>query len=127
MILSRTGVGSVVLPDDMQWVDEHQWTPLVVQTAYTLTGSLVVEPHAKQAGRPITLRSPERAVWVTRSTVETLRAWASVPGVSMTWTFRGVSRVVMFAENGVAAEPVIHIEPQQVTDYHLVTLRMFEV
>jgi hypothetical protein len=44
----------LVLPDDLLWTDEHAWTPAVAAVSYLLTGALLVESAARQAGRPIT-------------------------------------------------------------------------
>jgi hypothetical protein len=69
----------LVLPDDLLWADEHAWTPAVAAVSYLLTGALLVESAARQAGRPITLVGAADMAWVTRATVDTLCDWAAEP------------------------------------------------
>lgn len=49
-------LGALPLPDNLHWSDEFSWSP-VAQSAgeYSLTGALLLQESAKQAGRPITL------------------------------------------------------------------------
>jgi hypothetical protein len=70
---------ALTLPDDLSWVDEHQWTPAVASASYLLTGALLIESATRQAGRPITLQAPDDMAWVSRTIVDQLYAWASVP------------------------------------------------
>jgi hypothetical protein len=70
---------TLTLPDDLSWVDEHRWTPAVASASYLLTGALLIESATRQAGRPITLQAPDDMAWVSRTIVDQLYAWASVP------------------------------------------------
>ena len=70
---------TLTLPDDLQWTDEHLWTPAVASASYLLTGALLIESATRQAGRPITLQAPDDMAWVSRTTVDRLYEWASVP------------------------------------------------
>jgi len=36
-----------------------------------------------QAGRPITLEGSEDRTWCTRALVDTLHAWAALPGITL--------------------------------------------
>lgn len=76
---------NVTLPDDLDWTDEFDWQPVSQVTTPTLTGALVVEEAALQAGRPITLVS-DGAAWVTRATVKKLQALLAKAGETMTLT-----------------------------------------
>ena len=67
------------LPDDLLWADEHAWSPAVASTSYLITGALLIQSATRQAGRPITLVGAPDMAWVTRATVEQLRAWAAIP------------------------------------------------
>lgn len=130
MILTRLDTSATVsLPDDLHWQDEFNWNQVVQEESYTLTGALVVESFQRLAGRPLTLVSYRDEVWVPRATVETLAAWAAVPGLQMTLAWRGATRNVMFRASSVAVEstPVVHIEAAEGTDPRLLTLRLLEV
>jgi hypothetical protein len=70
---------TLTLPDDLSWVDEHQWTPAVASASYLLTGALLIESATRQAGRPITLQAPDDMAWVSRTIVDQLYTWASMP------------------------------------------------
>ena len=73
------------LPNDLDWIDEFNWSPVQASNHYTITGALVIEQGVKQAGRPITLKSPEDGLgMVPRSTLATMRAWASIRGTRYT-------------------------------------------
>ena len=65
---------SIIIPDDLAWRDEWQWTPYAEQATQSLNGSLIVErsPPAS-AGRPVTLEGAGDRAWVDRTTLEALR------------------------------------------------------
>jgi hypothetical protein len=103
-------LGGVTLPDDLQWTDEYAWSPVARASTYSLTGSLIIEEAAKQAGRPITLGGEH--VWLHLSTLTALRVLADTPG----WTGILVLAderqfTVAFRENGITAEPVFFESP----------------
>lgn len=51
------GTTTIELPPDLHWRDEFSWTPVEQSTEYSLTGALIVQSGARQAGR----RSPYMA------------------------------------------------------------------
>ena len=69
-------LGSLVLPDQLLWVDEFDWSPVAQVQTPSITGAMIVEESAQPAGRPITLKS-EGGVWVQRSFVIELKALES--------------------------------------------------
>ncbi|MFW6344767.1 MAG: hypothetical protein ACOC0M_00325 [Halomonas sp.] len=71
-------LAAITLPDDIQWTDEYAGHGVGQTITPTLTGALLVEEAAQQAGRPITLAS-NGAAWLERSTVEALQALAATP------------------------------------------------
>lgn len=103
-------LGGVTLPDDLQWTDEYAWSPVARASTYSLTGVLIVEEAAKQAGQPITLGGEH--AWVHLSILTALRALAATPG----WTGPLVLAderefTVAFREDGVTAEAVVFEAP----------------
>ena len=128
-----TGV-ALPLPDDLLWADEHAWSPAVTAVSYLLTGALLVQSATRQAGRPITLVGPSDMAWVTRATVEQLRAWAAVPVGSATGRFaltfadgRAFTVAFRHSETAIEAEPVLGIPARASTDRYRLTLRFLEI
>lgn len=130
-----SSLGGIALPDDLEWVDEFDWSPVGQQVEVSLGGSLIIEESAQLAGRPITLRSNQSGsnYWAvtTRATAEALQALANTPrtqssplalvlpdGRTTTVLFRGS------AAERFSARPWKHIVPQQATDYYLIELRL---
>ena len=126
--------GVLPLPDDLLWTDEHAWSPAVASTSYLITGALLIQSATRQAGRPITLVGAPDMAWVTRATVEQLRAWAAIPIGTATGHFAltfadGRSFTVAFrhAETAIEAEPVLGIPARADTDFYRLTLRFLEI
>lgn len=124
----------LVLPDDLLWSDEHNWSPTVASTSYLVTGALLIQSATRQAGRPITLVGAPDMAWVTRATVEQLRAWAAAPVGSATGRFEltfadGRTFTVVFrhADSPIEAEPVLGIPAQDDSAFYRLTLRFLEI
>jgi hypothetical protein len=130
MITITDGTTPLTLPDDLDWTDEYTWQQVEQSAEYALTGALVVESAAKQAGRPITLQGADDRAWISRATLDQLRAWASTPGQQLTLTLRGTARTVVFRHQDTAIDNVDQImfysDPQAGTWYRC-TLRFMEV
>jgi hypothetical protein len=121
---------AVVLPADLWWVDETDWTPVEQNTEYSLAGALIVESSTRQAGRPITLAGHEQRAWVRRSTVLALQAMAVVAGKEMVLTLHARSFNVMFRyDDGlpVEAESRRKKSPPADDDWYTLTLRLMEI
>lgn len=73
----------VELPDQLQWADEFDWSPVKQTITPTVSGSLWVEESVSVVGRPITLLS-NGGVWWARSAVLTVKAMEAEPGKKMT-------------------------------------------
>lgn len=71
-----TPVTTVTLPDDLVWVDEFQWSPIVQQADSAIDGSLILQESTLLAGRPITLVGGQNYAWASRTTVLALKALA---------------------------------------------------
>ncbi|CAJ0692222.1 MULTISPECIES: hypothetical protein [Ralstonia] len=125
---------ALLLPDDLLWSDEHAWTPAVASASYLITGALLIQSATRQAGRPITLVGAPDMAWVTRVTVEQLRAWAAIPVGNNTGRFaltfadgRSFSVAFRHAETAIEAEPVLGIPARADTDFYRLTLRFLEI
>ena len=100
----------LLLPDDLLWTVEHHWTPAVATVSYLLTGALLVESATRLAGRPITLLAPEDMAWVTRSVVDQLYVWASVPDQLLELRFADDTQFVVafrHQDQAIEASPVL--------------------
>lgn len=65
------GTTQIVFSDELVWLDEFGWSPIVQSKKYTIGGVLVIQESKKLAGRPITL-SGNGEIWETREVVEQL-------------------------------------------------------
>ncbi|MFN7817799.1 MAG: hypothetical protein ACK5OQ_16340 [Burkholderiales bacterium] len=122
---------TIDLDPDLYWEDESSWHPVEQSVQRTVTGALIVSAATRTKGRPITLRPlDDTSAWMARTTLDTLRAWAAVPGREMTLTLRGTSYQVIFRhQDGAAieAEPIVHYSDVFSTDYYKITLRFMEI
>ena len=102
----------IELPDDLLWVNEYQWQPVAQETERTLTGALLVQEQAKLYGREIELLG-EQSAWVTRATVDALKALEVEAGKVMTLTLADarIFQVIFDRSNGAA------VEAQQILPY----------
>ncbi len=105
-------LGSVTLPGDLKWADEFAWSAVARSAEYSLTGALIVEEATKQAGRPITLEGKSESqgyIWLERSVILALHALVATPLWTGTLTLAdGRTFSVMFRDDGLSAEPVLH-------------------
>lgn len=134
-ITLTSGATTVTLPEDLQWVDEFQpWAVSQVQE-FSLTGALIIHESARLAGRPITLQSGSDFAWVTRATVDALRALSEVaPGPLMTLSLpaypsgaRTFSVRFRRDQPCIEAAPIKHKTPPAPTDYYSLVLRLMVV
>lgn len=128
---------ALTLPEDLQWIDEFaDGSDLVAQDErVTITGALVIQASAQQAGRKLTLQGRlESNIGfgaITRAQVTALRALAAVPGAVYSITLAdGRTFDVMFRRSdgpAVEAGPIKHIAPVEDADFYFPTLRLLMV
>lgn len=130
-------IGPLEIPGDLQWIDEFaQGSDLVGQdVTVSLTGALIVQASAQQAGRKLTLQGRLESnvgfAPVTLATLKSLRALAAVPGEVYTVTLLdGRTFSAMFRRDdgpAVEAAPLNNIAPIDDADYYFPTIRMILV
>lgn len=100
---------SIILPDDLTWIDEIQWTPVMQAVEYSATGALLIQESTKLSGRQITLTGAQNMGWITRAMVDALVVKRDTVGLEMTLTIGGSTKNVMFrqGENPVDVAPVL--------------------
>ena len=77
---------TITLPDDLLWINEFDWNPVMQSTDRSLTGAMLVQEQGKLYGRPIELSGGSEAGWVSRSTVVDLLALSKIANKVMTLT-----------------------------------------
>ena len=131
----------IELPEDLYWSDEFTAWKVGQVTRRSLTGALIVQEAAMQAGRPVTLESIEdgngnSSAWVRLSVLEQLRAReerAGAPPMTLVMpTAMGGTRsmqVLWRRSDGPALEvrPLRAQTPAAAEDNYLITLRLMQV
>jgi len=125
MAISLDGIA---LPDDLQWSNEFDWSPVSQSAEYSIGGALMVQEGTKLVGRPILITGGNWA-WVTRSTVKALFATLIANKVMTLITDDGRTFPVMWnhEDKPIETEPVKFQSPPDDDDDHFITLRLFEV
>lgn len=122
---------TVTLSDDLFWQDEFEWNPVEQSVTRTLTGGMIIDSSEMQGGRQITLTTPdEDSAWTRYEDVLKLHSLAATPGLVMQFTFRGVTRNVMFRhqdKDAVVAKAVVFYRDPVDLDPYLVTLKLMEI
>lgn len=132
-LIDQTTLQTIVLPNDLLWADEFEWSAVESTNTYTLTGSLIVEQGVKQAGRPISLRAEPDMAWVTRATVDQLRAAAAIAGrqFQLVLEYPNDTRtfLVIFdtTSNPISAAPVKGFPGHLASDFFRVELKFLEI
>lgn len=123
----------IELDDELYPSDEHDWSSLVSSTKYALDGTMIVEQSIRKAGRPYTMQAPSDMGFLTRSTVNALKAERDKLGATFWLDYRAdgmVKRVkVMFDTTGEAinAKPVKEFISPSLDDLFIVTLKFLEI
>lgn len=133
--LTNTTTGAIIeLDDELYPSDEHEWSSLVSSTKYALDGTMIVEQSVRQAGKPYTMQAPNDMGFLTRSTVNALKAERDKLGATFWLDYRAddqVKRVkVIFDTTGddaVTAKPVKDFISPSLDDLFIVTLKFLEI
>ena len=132
--LTNTTTGAIIeLDDELYPSDEHEWSSLVSSTKYALDGTMIVEQSVRKAGKPYTMQAPSDMGFLTRSTVNALKAERDKLGATFWLDYRAdgqVKRVkVMFDTTGEAinAKPLKDFISPSLDDLFIVTLKFLEI
>ena len=118
----------LTLPEHLLWTDEFAWRPVAQELRPSITGALIVDVMARQAGRPIELAGESN--WITRADLLTLQSWASLPGEQFALVVRSeAARTVIFdhERGAIEAEPLVDYSTPASTDIYRLALRFIEV
>ena len=133
--LTNTLTNAVIeLDDELYPSDEHEWSSLVSSTKYALDGTMIIEQSVRQAGRPYTMQAPSDMGFLTRSTVNALKAERDKLGATFWLDYRAdgqVKRVkVIFDTTGddaITASPAKEFISPSLDDLFSVTLKFLEI
>ena len=133
--LTNTITNAVIeLDDELYPSDEHEWSSLVSSTKYALDGTMIVEQSIRKAGRPYTMQAPSDMGFLTRNTVNALKAERDKLGATFWLDYRAdgaVKRIkVIFDTTGddaVTAKPVKDFISPSLDDLFIVTLKFLEI
>lgn len=119
---------AIALPADLIWIDEYDYSPVKQSVGVAVDGSLIIEAAAQLKGRTITLQGADNAGWITRGTLDALRAKLYQPGLVMALVHNGNAYDVLFVQpDGITASPVLDFNAPAADDWYVVTLKLFEV
>lgn len=138
--MTRIVLAGIDLPADLQWTDEFTAWRVGQQSRTSLTGALIVQESARQAGRPITLQTTrDGAAYVGPVNLPVLSALQASEGEART----GPLELVLPAHNGgersfqvrwrradgpaIEADPIRFAVPAIDPDYFSITLRLMTV
>lgn len=113
----------------MEWVDEHDWSPVEQVVKKTLTGALVISEQAQLKGRAITLVGDPDSTWTTKLVLDQLLVKASTADLQMVLDYHGTLYDVMFLrdQQAIEARLIVPFADPQNDDYYSLTLRLMEV
>lgn len=139
--MSLLTLDGVDLPEDMEWADEFTAWKVGQVVRPSLTGALIVQEAALQAGRPVTLQSldlggGDYAAAVSLATLDLLRAKEEIAGAaSMPLVLPasgGGTRALQVRWRrtdgpAIVARPLTYKVPAEPADLFLITLRLMTV
>ena len=89
-------LGDLVLPDEIQWIDQYDQVPVAMETARTIGGQMAIWTAPLTAGQPLTLQCAQGYSWLTLAQVQALQAMVAIPGAVYTLVWFSDSFPVMF-------------------------------
>lgn len=134
-----SGSLEIILPSDLTWENEFDWSSVVGSTERTLGGTQVIWTNPIQKGRPIDLVASENKGWIPRSTVELLYSALSImTPMELVLTYSDISMPGNPFTYNVAFRyhdpPPVEVRPLITsrvefddTDYYTGTIKLMEV
>lgn len=123
----------IVLSDGLYPSDEHNWSEVASNQQRALDGTLIIQQSVKKYGRPLTLQSPSDMGWLTRSTINQLKAERDKLA-AVFWldyladdTVRRVKVAFDHSQTPIEAKEVKGFSSPSLDDPFTVTLRFIEV
>lgn len=123
-------LGTITLPDDLEWTDEFDWCPVEDSIDTALSGSIVIQTGTRPKGRPITLAGSDEQAWITRAVLEDVKTLADSNPSSVALDYHGRVFNVRFrySEKPYSARPVMFRSGEPANDdQYTITIRLMEV
>ena len=118
-------IGSLVLPDSMEWTNRYQWSPVAQSLARTLSGNQVIYSQPLNKGRPIILSAASGVTWLGLADVLALDAMAAIPDATYSLIWEAETFTVMFDQDQRGAIQFSPIWPHH--DSHTGEIRLITV
>ena len=123
-------LGTVTLPDDLEWTDEFDWTPVEDAIDTALSGSLIIHTGSRAKGRPVTLEGNTEQAWISRETMLGVKALADSPPSALVLDYHGRTFNVRFRyqDKPYTSRPVLFRSGEpDLADWYTVIIRLMEV
>lgn len=123
----------IMLSDSLYPSDEHDWSPVVSNTKYSLDGTMIVQQSIRKAGKPYTMQAPDNMAWLPRSTVNLLREQRDTMDATFWLDYLSdgaVKRVKVIFDNtsdAINAKPVRGYTSPLPNDPFIVILKFLEI
>jgi len=119
---------SIILPSELNWVDEHDWQPVQQNFTRSLGGRLFVQKRTVIKGRPITLASFTDPEWIDRAKLDKLISLAE-KGQVMTLVLNAFSYQVMFdySASPIEASPIEDFVAQSPDNFYTIVIKLVTV
>ena len=89
-------LGTLILPDEAQWADQNEWSPVDQATVQTLGGKIIVFSQTLLNGRPITIEIQDGITWLDQESVDAVQAMALQAGATFSLIWDDETFTVMF-------------------------------
>jgi len=105
---------SNLLPENLIWIDQFDWSNVVQEIDYSTQGALFVQESLKHGGRPITLMGTDTVSYISESLSNALSTKQQQAGLVMTLTINGDEYEVIFRQNEQPLK-IIKVYQQDIT------------
>ena len=120
---------TLILPNELIWVDEIQWSNVKANLQYSIEGDMIIEYSQTSKGRPITLQGDNALI--KREDVLTLYNWVNEINHIMELTLhdnRKFDVVFRYWEEPLEAKvPFEGYSKPEDGNYYTLTLRMLQI
>ena len=122
-------VGSVVLHDNLYWINEFHSASVSMSSRRTIGGKLIIQTNPTILGREITLSTEgthnSNVAYFTRQQIEELQAIEATGG-EVAFTYNDLSTNVVVKPGGLSVEPLGHKRVHGSTDIYVGKLELLE-
>jgi hypothetical protein len=101
-------LGTLLLPDEAQWTDQNEWSPVNQATVQTLGGETIVFSQSLLNGRPITIDIQDGITWLDQDAVDAIQAMSLQAGATFSLIWDDDMFTVMFRHHD---PPAVSFKP----------------